>query len=144
MAAALRGMAAIIAGMIVAFIFVVAVEWFSAVVHPLPPGFGGTMEEMCLHVARYPNWVLALVVPAWAGTAFASTWISGRMGNRFCGLLIGLLLLAGLIFNLSMLPYPIWFKISNLLAIPAAIGLGDRLSIRRAAPDTNAGHPRPA
>ena len=140
MAAALRGIAAIIAGMIVAFIFVVAVEWFGAVVHPVPPDFGGTMEEMCLHVARYPQWVLALVVPAWAGTAFASTWISGRMGNRLCGLFIGLLLLAALIFNLSMLPYPIWFKILNLLAIPAAILLGDRLSIRRAAPDTNAGH----
>jgi hypothetical protein len=144
MAAALRGIAAIIAGMIVAFIFVVAVELFGAVVHPVPPGFRGTMEEMCLHVARYPHWVLALVVLAWAGTAFASTWISGRMGNRFCGLFIGLLLLAALIFNLSMLPYPIWFKILNLLAIPAAILLGDRLSIRRAAPDTYARHLRSA
>jgi hypothetical protein len=141
MAAAIRGIAAIIAGMIVALIFVVAVELFGAVVHPVPPDFRGTMEEMCLHVARYPHWVLALVVPAWAGTAFASTWISGRIGNRFCGLFIGLLLLAALIFNLSMLPYPIWFKILNLLAIPAAILLGDRLSIRRAAPDTNASHP---
>ena len=144
MAAALRGIAAIIAGMIMALIFVVAVELFSAVVHPVPPGFRGTMEEMCLHVARYPHWVLALVVPAWAGTAFASTWISGRMGNRYCGLFIGLLLLAALILNLSMLPYPIWFKILNLIAIPVAILLGDRLSIRRAAPDTNAGHLRSA
>jgi hypothetical protein len=144
MAAALRGMAAIIAGMIVAFSFVVAVELFSAVVHPVPPNFWGTMEEMCLHVARYPRWVLALVVPAWAGTAFASSWISGRMGNRLCGLFIGLLLLSALILNFSMLPYPIWFKTLNLLAIPAAILLGDRSSIRRAAPDTNAGHPRSA
>ena len=32
---------------------------------------------MCLHVERYPPWILALVVPAWAGTAFAGTWISG-------------------------------------------------------------------
>jgi hypothetical protein len=102
------------------------------------------MEEMCLHVARFPHWVLALVVPAWAGTAFASTWISGRMGNRFCGLFIGLLLLAALIVNLSMLPYPIWFKILNLLAIPAAILLGDRSSIRRASPNTNARQPRSA
>ena len=79
MAMALRCMAAIIAGMIVAFVIVVAVELFSAVVHPVPPDFRGTMEEMCLHVARYPPWVLALVVPAWAGAAFAGTWISGRV-----------------------------------------------------------------
>jgi hypothetical protein len=140
MATALRSIAAIIAGMIVAFISVSAVEYVSAVVHPVPPDFRGTMEEMCLHVARYPHWVLALVVPAWAGTAFASTWITGRLGNRICALLIGLLLLAAVIFNVSMLPYPIWFKILNLLAIPAAILLGDRLSIRRAScPDTRVG-----
>jgi hypothetical protein len=136
MAAALRGIAAIIAGMIVAIILVVAVEFFSAVVHPVPPDFKGTMEEMCLHVARYPQWVLALVVPAWAGTALASTWIAGRLGNRYCGLFIGLILLAALVFNLSKLPYPIWFKILNLLAIPAAVLLGDFLLIRRATPGT--------
>jgi hypothetical protein len=143
MAAALRGIAAIIAGMIMALIFVVAVELFSAVVHPVPPGFRGTMEEMCLHVARYPHWVLALVVLAWAGTAFANMDLEAH-GKSFCGLFIGLLLLAALIFNLSMLPYPIWFKLLNLLAIPAAILLGDRLSNRRAAQDTNARHLRSA
>jgi hypothetical protein len=137
MATAFRGIAAIIAGMIVAFILVVAVEFFSAVVHPVPPDFGGTMEEMCQHVARYPQWVLAVVVAAWAGTAFASTWISGRLGNRICALLIGLLLLAAVIFNVSMLPYPIWFKILSVLAIASASLLGDRLSIHREAPGTN-------
>jgi hypothetical protein len=131
MAKAFRVFAAIIAGMVVAFILVVAVELFSAVVHPVPPDFKGTMEEMCLHVARYPQWVLAVVVPAWAGTAFVSTWLSGRLGNRFCALFIGILLLAAVIYNLSMLPYPLWFKVANLLAIPTAILLGDRLSIRR-------------
>jgi len=35
------------------------------------------------------------------------------------------LLLAELVSNLSMLPYPIWFKIANLVAIPtAAIAAG--------------------
>jgi hypothetical protein len=131
MATAFRSIAAIIAGIIVALILVVAVELFSSVVHPVPPEFDGTMEEMCQHVARYPQWVLAVVVPAWAGTAFVSTWISGRLANRFCALFIGLLLLAAVIFNLSKLPYPIWFKVVNLLAIPAAIVLGDRLSSRR-------------
>jgi hypothetical protein len=66
------------------------------------------------------------------------------MGNRTCGLLIGLLLLAALILNLSMLPYPIWFKTLNLLEISAAILLGDRSSIHRATPDTNARHARSA
>jgi hypothetical protein len=142
MAKALRSLGAIAAGITVAFILVVAVEFFGAVVHPVPADFKGTMEEMCLHVERFPHWVLALVVPAWAGTAFASTWIAGRLGNRFCALFIGLLLLAAVIFNVSMLPYAIWFKILTLLAVPAAIVLGDRLSIRREAPAADAKRPQ--
>src|SRR6476619_1659498 len=104
MATVFRAVGAIAAGMLVGFILVVAVELFSAVVHPLPPDFDGTMDEMCKHVARYPHWVLAVVVLAWAGTAFASTWIAGRLGNRGCALFMGLFLLTALIFNISMLP----------------------------------------
>lgn len=131
MAAAIRTVAAIVAGLLVAFVLVVAVEMFSAVVHPIPPDFGGTQEEMCAHVERYPAWVLAVVVPLWAATALAGTWIAGRLGNRWSALVVGLVLAAGLIFNLSMLPYPLWFKIGCLLAIPCAIGWAIYLSVRR-------------
>ena len=131
MATVFRAAGAIVAGMLVAFILVVAVELFSAVAHPVPPDFGGTMDEMCKHVERYPHWVLAVVVPAWAATAFASTWIAGRLGNRGCALFIGLLLLAALIFNISKLPYPIWFKIASLIAVPCAIISGLYLSSHR-------------
>ncbi|MEX0677252.1 MAG: hypothetical protein WD063_09265 [Pirellulales bacterium] len=131
MATVFRAAGAIVAGMLVAFILVVAVELFGAVVHPVPPDFGGTMDEMCKHVERYPHWVLAVVVPAWAGTAFASTWIAGRLGNRGCALFIGLLLVTALVFNISMLPYPVWFKIASLIAVPCAIVSGLYLSSRR-------------
>ncbi len=118
-----RAVIAISAAIIVAFVLLVAIELFSAVVHPLPSDFGNTTEETCADVERYPTWVLAIVVPMWAGTAAASTWIAARLGNLACGLAIGLLLLAALIFNISMLPYPLWFKIACLIAIPAAIAL---------------------
>ncbi len=131
MTAVFRAVGSIVAGMLVAFILVVAVEIFSAVVHPVPPDFGGTPEEMCLHVERYPNWVLAVVVPMWAGTALAGTWIAGKLGNRGGALCVGLLILAALGFNLSMLPYPIWFKIACLIAIPAASAFALYLAGRR-------------
>src|SRR6202008_3402507 len=89
-----------------------------------PPDFDGTMEEMCEHVARYPPWVLAVVVPAWVGTAFVGTWIAGRLGNRGAASFVGLLLLAALVFNVSMLPYAIWFKSACMIAIPSAIVAG--------------------
>jgi len=126
-----RAVGATVAGMLVAFILVIAVELFSAVVHPMPADFGETMEEMCQHVERYPNWVLAVVVPAWAGTAFAGTWIAGRLGNRGCALFVGLLLLAAAVCNILMLPYAIWFKTVSLIAIPLAIVSGIYWSSRR-------------
>jgi hypothetical protein len=127
---ALRVLAAVFAGLLVSFILVVGLELFSAVVHPLPADFGGTMEEMCRHVERYPPWVLAVVIPAWAVTALVGTWTAQRIGNLYSAAIVGLLLLTALLFNISKLPYPMWFKIANLLVIPAAIVAGHRLAIR--------------
>lgn len=123
--------AAILAGLLVLFALVVAVELFSAVVHPLPEGSGMTKEEICRHVERYPPWVLAVVVPAWGAAAFAATWTARRIGNLFSAAIVGLLLLAGLVCNLAMLPYPMWFKWTNLLAIPFAVLAGSRASKSR-------------
>lgn len=78
MKTALRTFAGIFAGLLLAFLLIVAVEVFSAVVHPFPENFGGTSEEVCQHVERYPDWVLAVVVPAWAATAFVGVWIAQR------------------------------------------------------------------
>ena len=128
MTTALRTLAATVAGVVVAFVLVVAVEVFSAVVHPLPQDFGGSSEEMCLHVEHYPTWVLAVVVPAWSGSALAGAWTAKRMGNVISFLIVGLIIVAALVLNISMLPYPLWFKIADLLAVPAAIAAAGRLA----------------
>jgi hypothetical protein len=124
-----RTLAAIVAGMLSAFVLVVLVELFGSVVHPVPSDFGGTMEEISQHVARYPHWVLAVVVAAWGAAAFVSTWTAYKIGNRGSATVVGLVLLAAVVFNISRLPYPIWFKIANVLVIPTAIVFGGRLSI---------------
>ena len=131
MVAVLRALGAIAAGMVLAFLLVIAVEFFSAVVHPFPPDFKGTSEEVCRHVERCPAWVLAVAVAAWGGTVLASTWTTGRLGNRGCAVFVGLLLLAGAVFNLSMLPYPTWFEVAVVIIIPLAIVAGVWWSRRR-------------
>lgn len=133
-----RALAATAAGVLVALAMVVAVELFSAVVHPVPEDFGGTVDEMCRHVERYPHWVLVLVVPAWAVTALAGCW-TARLGSRGGAVFVALLLVAALVFNLSMLPYPIWFKLACLAVIPSAGVAGIRLAGRRTAVASNTG-----
>ncbi len=118
---ALRIIGGVIAGCLVAFIMLIVVEVFGAIVYPTPPNFSGTMEEMCEHVVSYPQWVLAIVVPAWGATAFAGPWIAKRIGGRGAALSVGMLLIAGVVFNVSKLPYPLWFKVACLVLIPAAV-----------------------
>lgn len=138
MSTAFRTLAAIVVGLLVVLVLVIAVEAFSAVVHPLPEDFGGTPEELCRHVERYPPWVLAVVVPAWAVTALVGTWTARRIGNLASFTVVGVLLLAALVLNLAQLPYPPWFKIANLLAIPAAIVAVGRWSTRTRPADLGA------
>ena len=126
---AVRVIAGCFAGMTVAFLLIIAVELFSAIVHPLPADFGGTKEEMCQHVARYPHWVLAFVVPAWGLTALVSTWTAAQIGGRGAALFIGLILMAGLLFNVSMLPYPMWFKILSVIVSGTAVLTAMRLPL---------------
>lgn len=133
MSTVLRSIGAIVAGLLLAIALVVAVELFSAVVHPLPPGFKGTDEEMCQHVERYPRWVLAIAVAAWGATTYASTWLTSRLGNRVSGGFVGLLLLAAVLFNMAMLPYPSWFEAANVVVFPLAILLGIRAGRRQPA-----------
>ena len=129
--ASLRTLAAIVLGLLAAFVLVVAVEGFSAVVHPFPDDFGGTDEELYRHVANYPQWVLAAAIPMWAVAALVGTWVAHRIGNLYAVAMVALLLLSALVCNLAMLPYPIWFKVASLLAIPAAIVAGTRFPGRR-------------
>jgi len=99
------------------------VEFFSSVVHPFPADFDGNIPA---HVRRYPDWVLAVVVLMWGAAAAAATWVASRIGGRLAGALVTLLLASALAFNLSMLPYVMWFK----AAMPAAFFVACLLGIR--------------
>jgi hypothetical protein len=128
MKSALRTLLAVAAGMTLALALVVAVELFSAVVHPFPADFDGNIPA---HVKRYPQWVLGVVVPMWGAAAAAATWVATRIGGRLAGALVTLLLAWALAFNVSMLPYVMWFKIAMPAAFFVACLLGIRTGTRR-------------
>jgi MFS family permease len=114
----------IVAGMGMALALVVAVEWFSSVVHPFPANFNGNIPE---HVRHYPDWVLGAVVLAWGATIAVATWVAS-------GIVVSLLLAWALISNLTMLPYTMWFKVAMLCAFPVACLLGVRYGRRIPSP----------
>mgnify|MGYP000373523507 CR=1 FL=1 len=134
---AIRVIAGCVVGIVIALILLIAVELFSAVVHPLPADFDGSQEELCQHVERYPQWVLAVVVPLWGFIAYVGTWAAARIGNRPAAFIICFLLVTAVLFNVSMLPYPMWFKILSVLAIAIAVVMGGRIkNLHRGAGET--------
>src|SRR5688500_3485430 len=130
MVTVLRCIGSIVAGLLLAMALVIAFEMFGEVCHPLPPG-EHTHEVICAHVEKYPPWILAVAVAAWGGTTYASTWVASRLGNRISGVIVGLCLLAMVLLNMSMLPYPLWFEVVNVIVFPLAILLGLRGARRR-------------
>lgn len=127
----LRTVLGVLVGLIVAFVLIFGVELYSNVVHPLPEGFAGSVEEVCRHVENYPNWILGTVVVAWGVTAALATWIAQRIGNRVASSALGVLLVAAVSLNVSMLPYPMWFEIAVLVVIAAGAVTGARWAVRR-------------
>jgi len=73
--------------------------------------------------------VLAVVVAAWGLTATIGTWIAQRLGNIHSATVLGVLLVAAVGFNVSMLPYPMWFKIVKMIVMPIAAIAGGRLVV---------------
>lgn len=124
MRAALRAVFAVVVAMALALALVMGVELYSALVHPLPQGFRGTIEEMCKHVARYPHWVPGTVVILWSATAYASVRVAARIGGRVASIATVLLLALALSWNIAMLPYALWFKVVMLGAFAIASFFG--------------------
>jgi len=131
MKSVLRTASGVVAGMVLALALVVAVEWFSGMVHPFPANFDGNIPA---HVRRYPHWVLGVVALAWSATSAASTWVASRLGSRVAGYIVALLLAWGLIFNLTKLPYTLWFKLVMFTAFPVACVVGVKYGKRPSPP----------
>ncbi|MDX1925215.1 MAG: hypothetical protein SFV81_01775 [Pirellulaceae bacterium] len=124
----LRTIFAFLVGFSAAFALVIGTELLSNTLYPLPAGFGHTQEEVCSHVANYPAWVLTIVVAAWGLIGWIGVWLAHRIGNAYSSGMLGLLLVAAVGLNISMLPYPIWFKLIIMLVMPLACWNGVRVA----------------
>jgi hypothetical protein len=114
--------------MALALALVIGVELFSEAVYPVPADLQDNIPE---HVRRYPDWILAVVVPVWGATAAAATGVASRIGNRPAGAVVALLLAWAIVFNLTAWPYTLWFKIVMLIVFPIACLFGITTGARR-------------
>lgn len=130
--AILRSVMSVIAGLVVAFLVIIAAEVVSEIYHPWPEGVDKNDFEVCkAHVARYPTGVLAVCTAIWAFAPLTGAYVATRLGSgrhAAHGIVVGTILLALAGFNMAMLPYPLWFPVVNLITFPLGTWLGIRLA----------------
>jgi hypothetical protein len=127
-----RSVLSVVAGLVLAFVFIVLAEVLSSIYHPWPAGVDVNDYEVCkAHVRRYPTWLLAVCTAIWAAAPLSGAWLATRLGtgrHASHGFVVGAVLLALAGFNMAMLPYPVWFLVVNLVTFPLGTFLGVRLA----------------
>lgn len=137
----IRGILAVVLGMIAGGVFNMALVTLSHVVYPLPEGLDpNDFAAFRAHVEAHglPACALLIVLGAHAGGSFVSGFVCGLIARRpwyLAATILGVLWMCGGVSMLMMLPAPKWFAIADVvLYIPAALlgaKLGSSLTARR-------------
>jgi len=138
MRSALRTIAAVILGFIVASIVMMILESINGrVLHPdLAKAAEGIKdrESMRALLASAPVTAFLVVLLGWILGGISGGWVAVRVAGRSslrAGLVVGVLLtLAGIANNL-MLPPPLWFWVVSMLVLLPSATLGARLALAR-------------
>lgn len=126
-----RGIAATVAGVLLAGLTIAGVEWFGHRLYPPPAGLkADDLEAMAAHVAAMPIGALLFVLLAWLLGVFLggllAALVAGRRPRLYAGVIAAVILL-GAIANFAMVPHPAWFMALAVISLPlvgfAAAGL---------------------
>lgn len=121
----LRTILAVFAGLVVAMVVMITLEYFGMSLFPPPPGTRlDTEADLAALVASASLGKQAWVLLGWTIAAFVGGWIASRLSQRHrtgAALAVGVLIVAGVVMNVSMLPHPLWMTVVGiLLPVPAA------------------------
>ena len=127
----IRKILAVVFGIVVAVVLIIAIEALGHAVYPMPDGLDFTNPEaLKAYVMHAPIAALLLVLGAW----LVATLVGGLLACFIAkesplvySAIIGGLVLMGTIINLISIPHPLWFSITSVLAIIATIFVTSRL-----------------
>lgn len=130
----IRSILAIVAGVIVAGLFIVGIETIGQRLYPPPPGLDVKNPEALREMVRAMPlaaigsvllaWVVGALAGAWVAAGIAMQWRIGHAG------VIGAVVLAGAVANMLMIPHPVWMWAGALVLIPLAAFVGARWATR--------------
>lgn len=122
MPALLRTTLALLAGVVVTFFTISAVEQLGHIFYRAPAGLDWQdSSAVSAYLKQLPAGALLLVLAGWLLGIFtgltAATMLAGRCRGRFA-LAIGSLVFLGAVSNFYLLPHPLWLMVLSLTMIP--------------------------
>jgi len=115
----LKKILAVFAGVIVASICIWAVETLNHIMYPYPEGMKpNDMESFKSYVETLPFLGRFMVIVGYAVGALVSGFIATKVskdGKPTAALICGIIFLVFTIYNMTVLPTPIWFWVLGIL-----------------------------
>lgn len=123
----------IIAGMVVAFACVFAVEAVGHIVYPPPPGLDlSNPRDLERLLAVTPTAAMAFVVAAWFVGALAGAITANLIARTaVAGWAVALLVIAGGVATMIMIPHPAWMWAAGIILPLVAALIAARLGVAR-------------
>ncbi len=117
----IRNVAAIIGGIVIAFLTVMLVDMLNHTIYPPPPGLDFSNPEATrpyldtLPIGAFLLIMASSVVAAFVGTLVASFASTVRSQN--CAIIVGGMVFAATVANFIAIPHPMWLAIATLLGV---------------------------
>jgi|SRR3954454_10644033 len=119
----MKTMFGVLAGAILAFLCISGLELLSQLIYPPPPGFDlADPADLARLMHVMPAAALVLVALGWFVGALAGAWAADSIARSGrAGWIVALLVLAGAVLNMAMIPHPWWMWAAGI-ALPLAAG----------------------
>lgn len=111
-----KNIVAVIAGIVVAVLVVMGIQWLGHVVYPMPEGLDiNDADAMSEHIAGLPLGAFMFVLASYALGALAGGLLASKLAASsrmlMAGIVIGLILVATLV-TLVQIAHPLWFSMA--------------------------------
>jgi hypothetical protein len=126
---------AVVAGIVVAFLCVFAVEFIGHALYPPPAGLDmKNPADQARLMEAMPAAAKAMVLLGWFVGSLAGAWVANRIAGRsLAGWIVALLVVAAGVATMVMIPHPAWMWAGGIALPLAGAWVAERLAGRRPA-----------
>jgi hypothetical protein len=132
-----RKILAVVAGFVVAFLAIFLFEGLNGRFFPLPSGVDPqNPAALAAAVKSMPLGAFVVLIAGYAVASFAGGFAAGKVApgaSPVPAVIVGVLLLAGGIWNFVTIPHPLWVVVLSVLCYLPCAFLGSRLAAGGAA-----------